>query len=413
MRVAIVGAGISGLTAAWLLSRKHDVTVFEANEYLGGHTNTVEVETSTGMTAVDTGFIVFNDWTYPCFIKLLSEWGVASQPSNMSFSVQDERSGLEYNGTSLNTLFAQRVNLFKPSFYRLIRAILRFNKEAPKVLDTDDHSLTLGDYLRNNNYPGNFIEQYIVPMGAAIWSAVPETMLSFPVRYFVQFFKNHGMLSVDERPQWRVVRGGSWQYVQAWSRQFTGTVHTNTPVQKIVRRDRGVGVVHGGAEEPFDAVVVAAHSDQALKILSDPSIEEQDILGAIPYQRNVATLHTDVRVLPRRRLAWASWNYHLRNDTSRPVAVTYNMNMLQSLKGPSTFCVTLNYEEAIEPGRVLRTITYDHPVYTAAGVTAQKRKHQISGVRNTYYCGAYWGYGFHEDGVRSALDVAAQFGESL
>ena len=412
--IAVIGSGISGLTAAWLLGRSHDVTVFEAATCLGGHTNTIEVETPSGPLPIDTGFIVFNDWTYPNFIRLLETWGVPAHPSSMSFSVQDERTGLEYSGTSLNTLFAQRANLLKPSFYRMVRDILRFNREAPGLLEEADDTLTLGDYLADHGYSTAFIEQYIVPMGAAIWSAVPDMMLSFPARYFVRFFSNHGMLSVDDRPQWQVVAGGSHNYVHAWSKQFRGTVRKDTPVRTIKRTTEGVRLGLGdGASLKFDKVVLAVHSDQALTLLTDPSVEERRILGAIPYQENTAVLHTDSGLLPRRRRAWASWNYHVRPVKSRPVAVTYHMNSLQSLPGPVQYCVTLNYSEAIEPSKIIRTITYHHPVYTQAGIEAQKHKALISGTRDTYYCGAYWGYGFHEDGVNSALDVTSQFGESL
>lgn len=414
LKIAVIGSGISGLTAAYELGKKHDVTVFEANDYLGGHTNTIEVDSPNGPLAVDTGFIVFNDWTYPNFIRLLKEWQVDWQKSTMSFSVQDERTGLEYNGTSLNSLFAQRRNLLRPSFYRMIRDIMRFNREAPKLLDRNDDTITLGDYLKLNRYSPQFVEQYIVPMGAAIWSAVPEQMLSFPARYFVQFFKNHGMLSIDDRPTWRVIKGGSRNYIKAWRGVFAGSIRLATPIAQVERTTDGVKVVTGAGDvERFDAVVPAVHSNQALELLADPSDQERRILGAIPYQKNTAILHTDHSILPKRKLGWAAWNYHVRRNSEQPVAVTYNMNILQTLPGPTTYCVTLNYAEAIDPSKIIRTIHYDHPVYTPAGVAAQLQKQKISGVRHTYYCGAYWGFGFHEDGVRSGLDVVSQLEADL
>jgi predicted NAD/FAD-binding protein len=406
MKIAIIGSGIAGMTTAAMLHPEHDITVFEANDYVGGHTHTMNVELAGRTYSVDTGFIVFNDWTYPNFIELLDGLGVASQPTVMSFSVKCETTGLEYNGNNLNSLFAQRRNFLRPAFYRMLRDILRFNREAPAVLNTDDHGTTLDQYLQRQGYSRIFIEKYIIPMGAAIWSAEPEVMRSIPVRYFVRFFKNHGLLSVNDRPQWRVVRGGSQRYVERLVASFRHQIRLSCPVSRVRRYPGHVLVEAGGLpSERFDQVVLATHSDQALRLLADPSDTERKILRAIPYQPNEAVLHTDTELLPRRRLAWAAWNYHLSDRTGRSAAVTYNMNMLQNLRAPETFCVTLNYTDAIAPEKVLARMTYHHPVFTSQSVEAQQRWGEISGVNRTWYCGAYWGYGFHEDGVNSALTV--------
>jgi predicted NAD/FAD-binding protein len=412
MKIAIIGTGISGLTAAWRLHRQHDLTLFEANNYIGGHTNTVEVELEGKRYAVDTGFIVFNDWTYPNFIDLLGQLGVASQTTLMSFSVRCERTSLEYNGENLNTLFAQRRNLFRPSFHRMIRDILRFNREAPVLLD-GERDLSLDAWLREGNYSREFIEHYILPMAAAIWSAEPGLMGNMPARFFVRFFKNHGLLSVNDRPQWRVIQGGSRNYVEPLTAPLRDRIRLNCPVEWVHRQPTNVQVKPwGGPAERFDEVIIATHSDQALRLLADPTPRECEILGAIPYQENEAVLHTDARLLPRRKLAWAAWNYYLPAQPRERVAVTYNMNILQGLKAPETFCVTLNRGEVIDPARILYRTTYHHPVFTEAGVQAQARRDEISGVNRTWYCGAYWSYGFHEDGVNSGLAVARRLLES-
>lgn len=408
MKLAIVGTGIAGMTAAHLLHQDHDLTVFEAGAYIGGHTNTVEVEQQGRSYAVDTGFIVFNDWTYPNFIALLDRLGVASQPSDMSFSVRCEQTGLEYNGTSLNSLFAQRRNLVRPSFYRMIRDILRFNRESVELLDEPGPGPSLGAYLEQNRYSPAFIRRYIVPMAGAIWSAGRATMQEFPARYLVQFFKNHGMLSVDARPTWRVITGGSQRYVEPLVRPFRDRIRLQSPVESISRYPDRVevrGRDQRGAyqTERFDGVVLACHSDQALALLADPSPLEKEILGAIRYQPNEAVLHTDRSLLPRRRLAWAAWNYHLVPNPPDHALVTYHMNRLQGLSAPYDFCVTLNHTEAIDPATILKRITYHHPVFSPEAIAAQQRHGEINGCRRTWYCGAYWGFGFHEDGVKSAM----------
>jgi uncharacterized protein len=409
MRIAVIGSGISGMVAAHHLSRRHEVTVFEAGGHVGGHTHTVDVEHQGRAYAIDTGFIVYNDWTYRNFIELLAELDVPWQASQMSFSVRCDKSGLEYNGTSINSLFAQRSNIFRPSFLRMVADILRFNREAAALLRSSSCE-SLGEYLRRQGYSRFFIEHYIIPMGAAIWSSRPVDMLGFPARFFVEFFSNHGFLSVDDRPTWRVIRGGSREYVKRLTERYAARIRVNTPVESLLRQGHRVLLrLKNGALEQFDQVFLACHSDQALKLLSDPSAEERSILGAIPYQANEALLHTDTRLMPRRALAWAAWNYHLPIAPSGRVTVTYNMNILQSLAAPNQFLLTLNRGEAVDPRKVLGSYQYHHPVYTAAAVAAQKRQHEINGVRRTYYCGAYWGYGFHEDGVKSALAAVASF----
>jgi predicted NAD/FAD-binding protein len=411
MKIAIVGTGVAGNVAAYHLATNHDITVFEANSYVGGHTHTHAIEMGGRSYQVDTGFIVFNDWTYPNFIALLEKLGVASQPSSMSFSVRNEVSGLEYNGNTLNTLFAQRLNLLRPSFWRMIRDILRFNREAPALLKDGVAEITLGDYLAQGGYSRHFIDHYIVPMGAAIWSTDPVNMLAFPARYFVRFFHNHGMLSVDQRPQWHVVQGGSARYVDKMATTYRDRIRLNTPVQSIRRDGKDVWIQAQGASEAerFDAVFIACHSDQALRMLADPSPAERATLGAIRYQPNEAVLHTDTRLLPRKKLAWAAWNYHvLPQDTGR-VALTYNMNILQSLDTPTPLMVTLNHSDAIDPSKIIKRIPYEHPLYTREGVAAQARQAEVNGPLNTYFCGAYWRFGFHEDGVVSALAALDHF----
>lgn len=410
MRIAVIGSGISGLVAAYHLNRTHDVTVFEAGDYIGGHTHTVDVDHEGRDYAVDTGFIVYNDWTYPNFMRLLEELEVPWQPSQMSFSVRCESSGLEYNGTNLNSLFAQRSNLARPSFLRMVADILRFNRSAPALLDEPSNASSLGDYLTAGRYSRYFVDHYIIPMGAAIWSSRPADMLRFPARFFVEFFANHGFLSVNDRPTWRVIKGGSREYVKRLTASFATRIRLATPVASVQRQPHQVAVrLKNGTVEHFDHVFMACHSDQALKLLADPSPEERDILGAIGYQANAALLHTDVRLMPKRPLAWAAWNYHLPREPREHVTVTYDMNILQSLDAPARFLLTLNRDEDVDPRKVLGSFIYHHPVYTTQAVAAQARRHEINGAHRTYYCGAYWGYGFHEDGVKSALVSLDEF----
>jgi predicted NAD/FAD-binding protein len=411
MKIAIIGSGIAGNVVAHHLHRAHDITVFESASHIGGHTHTHEVELDGERHQIDTGFIVFNDWTYPNFIALLHELGVESQPSAMSFSVRNEISGLEYNGTSLNSLFAQRLNLLRPSFHRIIRDILRFNRCAPQILDLKEE-FALGDYLARERYSRPFIDNYLIPMGAAIWSTDPARMLSFPAQFFVRFFHNHGMLSVDQRPQWRAIRGGSARYVDKLIAPFKNRIRVNTPVERVWRMPDRVMVKARDAEaERFDHVFFACHSDQALRLLADPSTLEREVIGAITYQPNEAVLHTDTALLPRKKLAWAAWNYHVGAGQSA-ATLTYNMNILQNLTARHTFCVTLNRTADIAPEKIIKRLNYDHPLYTPAGVAAQQRQHEVNGANRTFYCGAYWRNGFHEDGVVSALAALKHFEEA-
>ncbi|MBX9681072.1 MAG: FAD-dependent oxidoreductase [Gemmataceae bacterium] len=411
MRIAVVGTGIAGLTLAHLLAAEHDVVVFEADSRIGGHTHTVEVELPEGRVAVDTGFIVCNNWNYPNFLKLLGKLGVHTQPSDMSFSVRSERTGLEYNGGSWNGLFAQRLNAFRPSFWRMLSEIVRFNREAPALLESSGEGPSLGEYLKSGNYRRDFVEQYSVPMGAAIWSMPPDQMLEFPARSFVQFFKNHGLLSVSDRPKWATLVGGSRAYLEPITRPFADRIRLRSPVLGIRRHADGVTLRTPHGAETFDEVAIAAHSDQALRMLEDPSDVEREVLDAIAYQENDVVLHTDGRLMPRSKRAWASWNYHV--DAGQRATVTYWMNRLQRLPIEMPLLVTLNRTDAIRPDKVLRTFSYHHPIFGRGSTEAQARWNEVNGVRRTWYCGAWWGYGFHEDGVRSALRVAEKFGCTL
>ncbi len=415
MKIAIIGSGISGLTTAYLLNRKHDISVFEASNWVGGHTHTVDVQVDGRHYAIDTGFIVFNDWTYPNFIELLNQLGVTYQPTEMSFSVCDPASGVEYNGNTLNSLFAQRRNLLSAPFWGMLRDILRFNREAVADLQQQRiaNDLSLGSYLQQRGYGERFIQHYIVPMGAAIWSMSLADMLNFPLQFFLRFFKNHGLLSVTDRPQWQVIKGGSSSYVAPLSASFAERIRLQCPVQRVERDVRGVTVHSSAGSERFDKVVFACHSDQALQLLAEPSSAEQEILGALPYADNDVVLHSDTRLLPKRPLAWASWNYRLGGPSSQPAALTYNMNILQGLQSDTTFCVSLNQTDAIEPSKILARYTYAHPQYSLAGVAAQARWEELLGANHSYFCGAYWANGFHEDGVVSGLRVARAFGEAL
>jgi predicted NAD/FAD-binding protein len=419
MKIAIIGSGIAGLTAAHHLHPEHEITLFEAGSHVGGHVDTHDVQLGDKHYAVDTGFIVFNHRTYPRFTELLAELDVASQPSDMSFAVSCQRSGLEYNGTSLNALFAQRGNLLKPRFWGMLSDIMRFNREAPKLLaeleqadvELKKTELSLGDYLDQGGYGRHFRDYYILPMGAAIWSTDPALMLGFPARFFIRFFINHGLLSVTDRPQWRTIKGGSRTYVERLITPFRQQVRLNTPVRRLTRHADYVDLHLTDGRERFDAVFLACHSDQALALLADPTEAEREVLSAIPYQANVAVLHTDSKLLPKRKLAWAAWNYLMPEGPGGRVCLTYDMNILQNLDEaaispttmPEPLCVTLNASERIDPDKVIASMTYHHPLFTLAGVAAQARQREINGTARTYYCGAWWGNGFHEDGVVSAL----------
>jgi predicted NAD/FAD-binding protein len=414
MRIAIIGAGVSGLVTAHLLGREHDVTVFEVAGYAGGHTNTIRVDTPHETHEVDTGFIVFNDRNYPNFERLLEHLGVPSQPSAMTFSVSDGRGDFEYNGSSPNGLFAKRAHLVTPWFHRMIADMARFQRAARELLGAAAPGPSLGEWLEQLRFSRPFIDRLIVPQASAVWSADPHQMWTFPARFLVEFFDNHGMLSLRGRPQWRTIRGGSARYVEALLARFSGRLFLGTEVRGVSRHRDYVEVTPAtGEPQRFDQVVLATHSDQALALLTDATDHEREVLAAIPYQANEAVLHTDVRMLPVRRRAWASWNYHLLDKPGDRTTVTYHMNRLQSLSAERDFCVTLNRTGEIDPAHVIRRIQYAHPVYTAGGVRAQQHFAEISGRERTHFCGAYWGWGFHEDGVVSALRVAERFGVTL
>lgn len=410
MKIAVIGAGIAGNVAASRLAGAHEITVFEAGSHAGGHSHTHDVEIAGRRVAVDTGFIVYNERTYPRFTALLAGLGVATQESRMSFSVRDEAADLEYNGTSLNALFAQRRNLLKPSFLGMVRDILRFHREAPRLLVQPGPELPLGRFLEEGRYGQAFRQHYILPMGAAIWSTTPASMFQFPARFFVRFLHNHGMLTVNDRPVWRTVTGGSARYVERLIAPFRHRIRLGTPVESVRRLPGAVIVKPRGQEaERFDAVFLACHADQALRLLGDPSVAEQEVLGAIPFQRNEAVLHTDARLLPRRPLAHAAWNYHVLPGSEGPVALTYHMNILQQLDLPVPLLVTLNRTEAIDPAQILARMSYEHPLFTPRSVAAQARHREVNGALRTYYCGAWWRNGFHEDGVVSAEEAVAHF----
>ena len=414
MRVAIVGTGIAGMLSAWLLQRGgHDVTVFEADDRIGGHTHTVPVDHDGGHLPVDTGFIVFNDRTYPNFIRMLAALGVAARSTEMSFSMRCEVSGVEWNGLNLDTLFAQRRNLLRPGFLRMALDILRFNRQALTLLDGEGPGPTLGEFLAAGRYSREFAEWYLLPMGGAIWSTPVRGMRDMPVRFFARFFHHHGMLSVHDRPQWRTVVGGSRSYITPLIAPFRDKVRLSSAVTTITRDPAGVTVHSRWGAERFEVVVVAAHGDDALGLLADPSAQERAVLGAFRYQDNLAMLHTDEALMPRRRKVWAAWNYHRLGDPGAPVPVTYNMNILQGFSGARQYLVTLNRAAGIAPEKILRRIAYRHPVFSAAAVAAQQQRHTINGVKRTWFCGAYWGNGFHEDGVVSALAVASEIGVSI
>ena len=415
MKIAIIGSGISGLTAAYLLNRKHDVTIFEANDYIGGHTHTHKVNIDGKKYSVDTGFIVYNERTYPNFIKLLDLLNVERQLSTMGFSVKSISKDYEYAGESLNSLFAKRSNIFRFGFLRMLYEMYHFGKKADSSGIGLDASVTLGDYLKKEKYSGEFINYFIIPMGAAIWSTPANKVLNMPAYFFIKFFYNHGMLETINRPNWWVIKNGSSEYIKKIIRGFENKINLSTPVKTVARKNEGIEIQLAKKEETlkFDSVIFATHSDQALEMLENPTDTEKDILSSIPYQKNEVLLHTDSSVLPRRKLSWASWNYQLDSDPALPVVLTYNMNILQSINCKETLCVTLNDHNSVDETKILKKITYHHPLFNEKSIEAQKRKSEISGVNNTHYCGAYWRNGFHEDGVVSALDVCKDFGEQI
>jgi predicted NAD/FAD-binding protein len=409
MKIAIIGSGISGLTCGYHLHREHDITLYEANDYVGGHTATVDVELDNKSYTVDTGFIVYNDRTYPNFMALMTEIGVTGTPSEMSFSVRNDSNGLEYNGHTVTTLFAQKRNWFNPKFYRFIFEILRFNKQVKQVASQSIKGQeTLGEFLETNNFSEFFCDNYILPMGAAIWSSTLADMRAFPLYFFARFFLNHGLLDVTNRPQWYVINGGSREYITPLTEGFSGQIRLNSPVESVVRDEHGASILCNGNLERYDQVIFACHSDQAAQILIDASATESSILKDLAYQANDVILHTDTSLLPKRKAAWASWNYWLDGSSAqetRAPTLTYNMNILQHIDAPETFCVSLNSSQRIDDDKVIRRFVYHHPVFNQTTIDAQGRRVEINGHNRVWFCGAYWYNGFHEDGVRSALDV--------
>ncbi len=415
MHIAIVGTGVAAMTAAFLLHREHELTVFEQADYVGGHTNTRDVTLNNTTYPVDTGFIVFNDWTYPNFIKLLNKLGIQSRASTMSFSVACDQTGLEYNGGSIPGLFAQKRNLVNLRFLGMLRDVLKFNKLARRFAEQGDDRMMMADFAREHGLGEMFYDKYLIPIAASIWSADPGTVAQFPMRFMAEFFRNHGMLNLWNRPQWRTIVGGSRTYMTELTRPFAHRIRLSDAVLAVRRYDSHVELdTVSQSQQRFDHVVLGCHSDQALTLLGQGATsEERQALSSIPYQKNFALLHTDERVLPRRRSCWAAWNYRVPQDNARPIVLTYNMNILQGLDAPKTLCVTLNDEAAIDPESILARIPYEHPVFMPERKQAHDLFDRINHHHRTSFCGAYWRYGFHEDGVVSALRAVKPFGVSL
>ncbi len=412
MRIAVVGSGIAGLASAWLLGAQHEVVLFEADARLGGHTDTHVVRTASGEWRVDSGFIVCNRVHYPLLLRMFDDLGVETQPTTMTFSAQDELRRREYNAGSLAGLLFQPRNLVAPWFWRMLADIARFYREAPKLLDRADAGPTLGEFLAAGGYSDVFRDQHLVPMASALWSTPAARVPEFPARYLAQFMANHSMLQITGRPQWLAVVGGSSRYIDALRSRWRVEARLADAVRSVHREADGVRIESSSGNHRFDHVVMACHGDQALGLLGDPSPREREILGAFEFQENETLLHTDIRLLPRNRRLWAAWNAHIPADPEAACSVTYCMNILQSLPAPETFCVTLNRSEAVDPSRVLARRAYTHPLYTQATVAAQSRMEELQNVNATSYAGAYLGWGFHEDGMRSAVAVANRLGVS-
>ncbi len=413
MKIGIIGTGISGLTAAYLLHSDYEITVFEKNNYIGGHTNTIDVTAKSKSYAVDTGFIVFNKRTYPNFLKLMCRLNIPWQKSDMSFSVSNTQDGIEYSSKSLNTLFANKKNLFNLAFWNMIKDILKFRR-MPTDLLRSNYMVPLDTFLAQQGYCKYFREYFLNPMGASIWSAEPGSFGQIPLGFFYRFFNNHGLLTLTNQPQWLTIKGGSKEYVNNLTATFKGRINLNSSVKSVRRQSDSVIIrTQQGEEFSFDHVILAVHSDQALAMLVNSTQSEREILSAIPYQKNQAVLHFDINLLPAKRKVWASWNYLVPQESNSPVGITYWMNSLQSIESDIQFCVTLNQSERIDSDKIYYQTVYEHPVYTRDSVSAQKRHGEISGKDRIHFCGAYWGNGFHEDGVNSALAVCRYFGKGL
>jgi len=410
MKIAIIGGGISGLSCAWLLNQKYEVSVFEAEHRPGGHSNTMEFDLDGRSYRIDTGFIVYNDRTYPNFMKLLKQLGIEGVPTEMSFAVRCDRTGIEYSGSGLPGVFAQKRNLLRLSFLRMVSDILRFNRQGTSDADVVAGSMTVGEYLKQNGYGRGFADHYLLPMGASIWSCPTGTFADFPIQFILQFYRNHGLLSLTNRPQWYTIPGGSRQYVDKLTSAFADRIFSDSPVRRVARDSDGVTVTTDQGESRFDEVIFACHSDQALSLLQDSSCLESSVLSAFPYEQNEAILHTDSSILPHCRKAWSAWNYRIDRHPSARATITYNMNILQHIESPHTFCVTLNDGEQIDPQKIVSRHQYSHPLFTVERESMQRQHPRLIRSNRTSFCGAYWGNGFHEDGVNSALAVCRRFG---
>jgi len=406
MKIAVIGSGISGISAAWGLSHQHEVSLFESADRLGGHTHTHDLQMAGKTYRIDSGFIVHNPENYPLFSGFLNELQVPTQATEMSFAVRNQATGMYYNAHSLGTLFCQKRNLLSPKFYGMIRDIRRFYRECPALLNCTDDGPSLGQYLQQNRYGAMFIDNHLIPMASALWSSPSRSILEFPAKYLVAFMDNHHMLQISDRPQWRVLANGSKSYIEALEKKWRVDVRLNSEVSRVSRNDSFIGIHTPDGEQVFDQVVFACHSDQALKLLEAPTQAETDILGAIRYQDNETILHHDASVLPPDRKAWAAWNANISEHADRQCTVSYCMNILQGIESTEPFIVSLNQRERIDPARILAVMHYQHPVYSHEMVRAQRRRHEINGHNRSWFCGAYWGFGFHEDGFRSGHEVA-------
>lgn len=410
MRIAVVGSGIAGLGSAWLLSRAHEVVLFEANGSLGGHTDTHEINLDGERLAVDSGFIVFNHEHYPLLSRLFATLKVDTQPTNMSFSVHDASSGIEYNAGSLRGLFCQPRNLVSPRFWRMLADLRRFYREAPLLLTDFVNTETLGEYLRRRGYSSTFRDNHLVPMASALWSSPSQRILDFPAVELIRFMANHCMLQINDRPCWRVVTGGSQRYIDAMRRSWNVDARLDCAVRSVRRHGDQVSILSMAGTENFDHVILACHADDSLRLLEEARPDERAILGGLGYQDNEVVLHTDARVLPRNRRAWAAWNAHVPADPDAPCTVSYWMNALQSIESSHALIVSLNRNSEIDPSKVLQRRHYRHPVQNRASAAARLRKSEIQGRSRTWFAGACWGFGFHEDGLRSAVEVASALG---